>query len=94
MNAPGRLRNPAPLTVDITEMPDLENEPDSFEEEFKRINILLGSMPSEMRETVRLHIYASMTFDEIADILSVSSTTAKRRYYAALDFLRNKYPKL
>ncbi len=69
-------------------------EPTSFEDEAERIRQLIENMPEKSREIVRLKTYASMTFDAIADVMRISPTTAKRRYYEGLEYLRSKYDDL
>ena len=64
---------------------------DNFEEEVERIHTLVAAMPEESREVIRLKIYAGLTFDEVAETLGFSSSTAKRRYYEGLESLRKKY---
>lgn len=59
-------------------------------EEAQRITLLIGTMPAASREAVRLRIYASLTFDAIAATLNISATSAKRRYYEGLEYLRSK----
>ncbi len=73
---------------------DLDYEPTSFEDEAERIRQLIENMPEKSREIVRLKTYASMTFDAIADVMRISPTTAKRRYYEGLEYLRSKYDDL
>lgn len=83
----------APRYVELAspEVPEMEAEPDTFEEEAERIAALVAMMPDESREVIRLKIYAGLTFDEVAETLGVSPSTAKRRYYAGLESLRQKY---
>lgn len=73
---------------------DISEEPTNFEEEAAYFQILIDAIPELFRDFIRLRIYADMTFDEIADTLGVSATTAKRRYYEGLDYLRLKYEKI
>ncbi|MBD5308715.1 MAG: sigma-70 family RNA polymerase sigma factor [Bacteroides sp.] len=72
------------------EVAQLTEETADLEEEAQRITRLIGSMPAASREVVRLRIYASLTFDGIASTLNISTTTAKRRYYEGLEYLRLK----
>lgn len=78
-------RNLACETLEIAE------EPSNFEEEAVIINNLVENMPEYLRDYVRLKIYAEMTFEEVADTMEVSSTTAKRRFYEGLEYLRDKF---
>lgn len=86
-----RCRGPEMIELNELSTPFENFEPADFQEEYHLINSLLRELPPDAREIVRLHIYASMTFDDIAAVMMVSKTTAKRRYYAALDILRSKY---
>lgn len=70
---------------------ELAEEPSNFEEEAVMINKLVESMPESLRDFVRLRIYASLTFDEVADTMGVSATTAKRRFYEGIEYLRVKF---
>jgi RNA polymerase sigma-70 factor (ECF subfamily) len=77
-----------PLTC--AEVLDISEQPQSFEDEATRIAALVDAMPEHTREAVRLKIFASMTFCDIAATLGFSETTAKRRYYEGLEYLRLK----
>lgn len=70
---------------------EIVEEPSNFEEEAVIINNLVENMPEFLRDYVRLKIYAEMTFEEVADAMEVSSTTAKRRFYEGLEYLRDKF---
>ena len=76
--------------ISLQETLDIAEEPSNFDEETVMINRLLESMPDCLRDFVRLKIYAEMTFDEVAETMEVSSTTAKRRFYEGLEYLRAK----
>ena len=73
---------------------EIADEPSDFEEEAAVINRLVENMPESLRDYVRLKIYASMTFDEVADTMEVSATTAKRRFYEGIEYLRDKLNKI
>lgn len=80
------------LSLDSPEVERLISEPSaSFEDEFLRVSIMLSGLPETCSEVIRLRIYGSMTFDNIAEVLGVSAATAKRRYYQGLELLRLKY---
>lgn len=70
---------------------EIQDEPSNFEEEAVLINKLLDAMPENLRDFVRLRIYAELTFDEVAATMRVSSTTAKRRFYEGIEYLRDKF---
>ena len=86
-------RTIAPHYVDLSssEVALLDSDAENFEEEVERIRTLVAAMPEEFREVIRLKIYAGLTFDEVAETLGFSSSTAKRRYYEGLESLRKKY---
>jgi RNA polymerase sigma factor (sigma-70 family) len=48
----------------------------------------LRSLPEDQREVVVLHVWAELTFQQIAEILEISSNTAASRYRYALARLR------
>lgn len=48
----------------------------------------VASLPQELRELVVLKIWGGLTFEEIASVLGVSSSTLHRKYREALDRLR------
>jgi RNA polymerase sigma-70 factor (ECF subfamily) len=52
------------------------------------VNALLAALPDEQREVVVLRVYAEMTFEEIAAVLSVSINTAASRWRYAAEKLR------
>ncbi len=51
---------------------------------------LLADLPLEEREVVIAYVYGRLTFDEIARLVGVSTSTARRQYEAALDRLRER----
>lgn len=61
---------------------------DNREEEFKRIDRLLGVLPEEQAEVIKLRIYGSNSFAEIAEILSTPLPTVKSRFLYGLAKLR------
>ena len=48
----------------------------------------LESLPSELRELVVLRIWSELTWEEIAELSGLSSSSAQRRYVAALERMR------
>lgn len=77
-------------TLDSEEVMALSDESSDFEEEYRRIDRLLSSLPPEQSEVIRLKIHAQMTFEEVAQAASITASTAKRRYYNGLELLRQK----
>ncbi len=73
--------------VSFQDIPDsgvetCENREDELirEEEFRRINKLLGSIPGEQAEIVRLRFVDGLPFQQIAEILEQPLTTVKSRF--------------
>lgn len=54
------------------------------------LTIALETLPPEQRAVVHLKLWEDMTFDHIAEVLSVSINTAASRYRYALDKLRQR----
>lgn len=50
----------------------------------------LAELPLEDREVVIAHLWGRLTFDEIGKLIGASSSTAQRRYEAAIARLREK----
>ena len=50
----------------------------------------LGSLPIEQREIIVAHIWGGLSFEEIAPVAGVSSSTAHRWYLAGLSSLRER----
>jgi len=63
-------------------------EREDFEYEFRRVRLLLASIPDEQAEVIRLRFYGDRSFQEIADILGVPLTTAKSRFIYGLEKIR------
>ncbi|MDE5687927.1 MAG: RNA polymerase sigma factor [Paramuribaculum sp.] len=85
-----KMRRECQVALDCEEVMALSDETSDFEEEYRRIDRLLSSIPSEQSEVIRLKIHAQMTFDEVAQAASITASTAKRRYYNGLELLRQK----
>lgn len=85
------LQSPECVPLTGPEAANICEAPQTFEEEAPRIAALIESMPEHTREVIRLKIFASMTFSDVAATLGISATTAKRRYYEGLDYLRLKF---
>lgn len=48
----------------------------------------LSTLPVELREILVAHLWGGLTFEQIAEMVGGSASTAYRRYAAALDLLR------
>lgn len=51
---------------------------------------LLSSIEEAAQQVVRLKIFSEYTFAEIASLLDIPESTAKKKYYSALNFLRKE----
>jgi RNA polymerase sigma-70 factor (ECF subfamily) len=58
------------------------------EDERHKLQKALRTLPPEQREVVHLKVYEEKTFQQIADMLSISINTAASRYRYAMDKLR------
>ena len=59
-----------------------------YTEQFRQVSDALADLPYEQREVVTLHVYAKMTFREVARTQGVSIKTVQSRYRYGLDKLR------
>jgi RNA polymerase sigma-70 factor (ECF subfamily) len=50
----------------------------------------LDALPDEKREVVIARIWGGLTFEEIGEVASISTSEAHRRYEAALNSLRKR----
>ncbi len=60
------------------------------EEEFMRINKLLGSIPPEQAEVIRLKVIDELSFVEIAASMEIPVTTVKSRFKYGLEKLKSQ----
>ena len=51
---------------------------------------VLQTLPLEQRETLVAHLWGGLTFEQIGELIGVSSSTAHRRYLAGLSALRER----
>jgi RNA polymerase sigma factor (sigma-70 family) len=59
----------------------------------EQVELLLDQLPIEIREVIIAHIWGGLTFEQIADNLGCSASTAFRRYSEGLDLLRKQLNK-
>jgi RNA polymerase sigma-70 factor, ECF subfamily len=59
-------------------------------EEYERVNQLLGGIPGEQAEVIRMRIFDELSFTEIAEIMETPVTTVKSRFSYGIIKLRNK----
>ncbi|HLG42546.1 MAG TPA: sigma-70 family RNA polymerase sigma factor [Planctomycetota bacterium] len=64
--------------------------PDSGAEEAEEVNRALADLPREQREVVALHVYAGLTFAEIAERLGEAADTVASRYRYGLQKLKER----
>jgi RNA polymerase sigma-70 factor (ECF subfamily) len=50
----------------------------------------LAELPGEIREIMVAHLWGGLTFEQIAEMVGGSASTAYRRYAAGLDLLRDR----
>ena len=84
--------NTKTASIDINSFASLELEslrPENFDEEFVMINRLLGILPFEQSETIRLRLHSNLSFQEIANIMEVPLSTAKARYRYGIEKIRD-----
>ena len=67
----------------------VDQEPQTFEEEYQRASRLLSQIPEEQAEVIRLRIYADLSFAEIADTLSLPLPTVKSRFLYGIQKIRS-----
>lgn len=51
----------------------------------------IGSLPERQREIITMHVWGEMTFQTIAEVLGISSSSAHRCYHDALIELRTHF---
>jgi RNA polymerase sigma-70 factor (ECF subfamily) len=80
----------APMPRDDAPCFDLACDDPEDAELAASIDTALRQLPDEQREVVVLKIWAGLTFQQIADMLSAPINTVAARYRYALDKLRNR----
>ena len=58
------------------------------EDEQRQMMAVLEKMPNDERELIVLRIWSGLTWGEIADLTGTSSSSAQRRYVAALEKMK------
>ena len=77
-------------SVDISEIPEPEDEKSSLLQEDASIRSLFFSLPKEDRIILSLNIFMGYGSEEISEILSVPAGTVRSRKKRALDKLRSE----
>lgn len=83
-----RQGRPATVPLEGVEQLAAEGQDATMHEEYVRINRLLGCLPPEQAEIVRLRCYDELKFGEIAELQNVSESTVKSRYRYAIERLQ------
>jgi RNA polymerase sigma-70 factor (ECF subfamily) len=81
-----------PCTTDsVDSIPTRENDSDSTRKDEQAFLIgLVHELPQQFRETILLHYYEDMTYDEIANWLGVARSTVNERLSKARSLLKQK----
>ncbi len=90
-----RRRNTNPLTKQSLTDTDALHSSNAADEDLHRdqdnrkILRILSALSNEQCQVVEMKLFQNMTFDEIEGYTGLSANTAKTRFYAALQKLRN-----
>jgi RNA polymerase sigma-70 factor, ECF subfamily len=86
------------LHIDIDDVQEIEfqssesrEEELQRQEEYRRINALLDSIPNEQSEIVRFRFVDGLHFQQIADILELPLTTVKSRFSYGLQKIKTQF---
>jgi RNA polymerase sigma-70 factor (ECF subfamily) len=74
---------PAWFEPDPSARPDAAVDPESAQ-------AALAALPLEQREIIVAHLWGGLTFDQIADLVGTSASSAHRLYHAGLVLLRER----
>lgn len=84
--------------VSYDSVPDIDNQASVSheaeliqQEEYRRINALLGLIPDEQAEIVRFRFVDGLHFQEIADILHLPLTTVKSRFAYGMQKIKTQF---
>ena len=67
------------------------DSPAGMEHTALELQSALRELPEEQREVILLHIWAQMTFEEVAEALGITPNTAASRYRYGLSKLREQF---
>lgn len=59
-----------------------------YKEDYEKINALINELNAKSQQILRLKLFGEYTLQEIASIETISLSTVKTRYYAALKIIR------
>ncbi len=79
--------------LELTDAIELMDQTDLFvrleyKEDFARANQLIAQLDSKSQQILRLKLFAEYTFKEISEVMSLSESTIKARYYTELKKIR------
>lgn len=84
-----RLRRTPLPTVPLEQLKEMSEEPaPDLEQEIRRIQYRLSTIPDEQAEVIRLRFYGDKGFAEISDLLGLPLATVKSRFRYGLEKLR------
>jgi RNA polymerase sigma-70 factor (ECF subfamily) len=57
----------------------------------EKIELHINRLPSDIQKILRLHLYAEMSFEEIARTMAISESTVKSKYYRTIKHIREVF---
>lgn len=80
---------------DLEVKSDINTDDYLFYEEFKeKIDRLIDMLPKKRKLVFQLKYFDGMSFDEIAEILSISPHTVRNQFIKAVEFMNEQNPRL
>lgn len=67
-----------------------ESDPSASALDAESAQSALSTLPAETREVIVAHIWGGLTFEQIAEVAGISSSSAHRLYHAGLTALRER----
>jgi RNA polymerase sigma-70 factor (ECF subfamily) len=86
-----RNQRQRPLAIETVDVAEPTDSDILDSEEADRLNRLLNDLPQREAEVIRMNVIDELSFVEISDILSIPPSTAKSRFKAGMDKIRQKY---
>ena len=86
-----RRGNRKAVSIECVEIEEPTEDDILDSEEAERLNIILGSIPEQEAEVIRMNIIDELSFVEISHILSIPASTAKSRFKSGIDKIRKQY---
>lgn len=75
--------------IDISDTKDIEAEI-IHKEHIKEIIDILNNLESNIQQIFRLKVFGEMTFKEISEILEISESTVKTKYYSTIKKIKKE----